>query len=216
MKKLVFILIVGFALLLVAAPVYSQQASSEKDPRFVIKTNPLAALGGPLFVLWIVPITSEYKVYFEARTTEKQSIQVGLGYLGSSPIVASIGDLGGDTTVHSSGFRGQLWYKFFLTQDKAPGGFYLGPHVSYAFAKMKNSVDPDIYFGATKLNIECVFGYQVITKGGFALDIFTGLGLKNKTFDTSHMGTNETFGDWKLNNKFTVSVPLNFSFGYAF
>jgi hypothetical protein len=216
MKKLMFILIIGFALLFIASPGFSQQANSEKDIRFTIKTNPLSALGGPLFVLWIVPITSEYKVYFEARTTVKQSVQIGLGYLGSSPLVASIGDIGGDTTVNSSGFRGQLWYKFFMTQDKAPAGFYIGPHVSYAFAKMKNSVDPDIYFGATKLNVECVFGYQVITKGGFALDIFTGLGLKHKTYDTSHMGTSETFGDWELNDKFTVSVPFNFSFGYAF
>jgi len=216
MKKLTVILIIGFAALLFASPGYSQQANSGKDIRFTIKTNPLSALGGPLFVLWVVPITAEYKVLFEAKTTQRQSIQVGLGYLGSSPFVANVGDLGGDTTVYSTGFRGQLWYKFFLTEDKAPGGFYLGPHVSYAFAKMKNSANSDQYFGATKLNIEGVFGYQVITKGGFALDIFTGLGLKSKTFDTSHLGTNDTFGDWKLNNKFTVSVPFAFSFGYAF
>ena len=216
MKNVKYLLIIGIIFLLVDSPAISQDNIPVKDFRFTIKTNPISALGGPLFVLWIVPITSEYKAYFEAKTTEKQSIQVGLGYLGSSPLVSNIGDLGGDTTVNSSGFHGQLWYKFFLTQDNAPRGFYIGPHVSYAFAKMKNSIDPDIYFGATKLNIHCAFGYQVITKGGFALDIFTGLGLKQKTFDTSHLGTNDTFNDWKLNNKFTVSVPFSFSFGYAF
>jgi len=216
MKKLVNILIVGFAFLMIASPVSAQDSGSAKDVRFTIKTNPLSALGGPLFVLWVVPITAEYKVYFEARTLASQSVQIGLGYLGSSPLVVSMGDLGGDTTISSSGIHAQLWYKFFITGDNAPGGFYVGPHISYATAKLKNNKIPDEFFKASKLNINFAFGYQVITKGGFALDIYTGLGIKNKKFDTSSLSTNKTFSDWKLNNKTSIGVPFGFSFGYAF
>jgi hypothetical protein len=61
-----------------------------------------------------------------------------------------------------------------------------------------------------------VFGYQVITKGGFALDIFTGLGLKNRKYDTSDFATNQTFEDLDFDSKSGVSVPLGLSFGYAF
>jgi hypothetical protein len=216
MKKAKFLLIIGLAFLFTGSPVLAQQSTADKDFRFTIKTNPLSALGGPLFVAWIIPLTAEYKVYFEAQTTAKQSIQIGLGYLGSSPLVASIADIGGDTSIVASGFRGQLWYKFFMTADNTPSGFYIGPHFSFATAKLKNSVEPDKFFKATKLNVDVVFGYQIITKGGFALDIYTGLGLKNKTFDTSSFEMNETFNDWKLFNKTTIGIPFGVSFGYAF
>jgi hypothetical protein len=215
MKKLTYVLIIGFATLIIGTRGYSQDAANQKDFKFTVKTNPLSALGGPLWVT-IIPITAEYKVLFEAQTTKKQSIQIGLGYLGSSPLVASIGDLDGDTSIFSTGFHGQLWYKFFLTSDNAPGGFYIGPHVSYASAKLKNSIEKDNYFKATKLNINVVFGYQIISKGGFALDIYTGLGFKNKKYDLSSIGGSTTLSDLELDNKSGVSVPFAFSFGYAF
>jgi hypothetical protein len=216
MKRAKYFIIIGLALLFTGSPVVAQQTTAEKDFKFTVKTNPLSAMGGPLFVAWVVPITAEYKVYFEAQTTQKQSIQIGLGYLGSSPLVASIGDLGGDTSIVANGLRGQLWYKFFLTSDKAPAGFYIGPHFSYASAKLKNNKIPDEYFKATKMNIDVLFGYQIVSKGGFAIDFYTGLGLKHKTFNTSDFTTNQNFEDWKLNDKTTIGVPLGFSFGYAF
>jgi hypothetical protein len=216
MKKAKYLLIIGLVFLFTGSPVLAQQSDSGKDFKFTIKTNPLSAMGGPLVVLWVVPLTAEYKVYFEAQTTAKQSVQIGLGYLGSSPLIASLGDLGGDTSIVASGFRGQLWYKFFLTSDKAPAGFYIGPHFSYATAKLKNSAEPDKFFRASKLNVDVIFGYQIISKGGFALDIYTGLGLKSKRYDTSEFAMNDTFDDWKLFNKTTIGVPFGFSFGYAF
>jgi hypothetical protein len=212
MKRVKFFLIIGIVFLLAAPKALSQDNANGKDIRFTIKTNPLSAMGGPLFIAWIVPLTSEYKVYFEAKTTPKQSIQIGVGYLGSSPLVAAIGNLGNDTTVISSGYHVQLWYKFFMTGDKAPGGFYIAPHVSYAAARVKNNKEPDKYFDASKLTVTCDLGYQIITKGHFALDIFTGLGVKKKDYNVNGF----ELSDWKLLDKFTVSVPLGFSFGYAF
>jgi hypothetical protein len=218
MKKLTFLLLTGLVIL-VSGNNASAQDTGEKDFRFTVKTNPLSVLGGPLYAAWIVPLTNEYKVYFEAQTMQKQSIQIGLGYLGTSPVIQTLinmADAETDTTVTSGGFHGQIWYKFFLTGDDAPAGFYLGPHFSYAWAKMKNNYDDSQYVTASKMNIHCVFGYQVITKGGFALDIYTGLGVKNKAYETPGGEMEEWLDDLNLTNKFTVSVPLGFTFGYAF
>jgi hypothetical protein len=219
MKKVTYLLLIGLVILFSGNRAQAQDSSSDKDFRFTVKTNPLTILGGPLYALWIIPLTNEYKVVFEAQTTSKQSVQIGLGYLGTSPLIQTfqnMRDVSNDTTVNSSGFHGQLWYKFFLTGDDAPSGFYLGPHVSYAWAKMKNTADHSQYVTASKLNIHLAMGYQVITKGGFALDIFTGLGVKNKTFDSPGGDLEDWTDALSLTNKFTVSVPFGFTFGYAF
>lgn len=218
MKKVFYVLVTGLVLLLSGSRTFAQEASSGKDFRFTIKTNPLTVLGGPLYAMWIIPLTNEYKVNFEAQTMSKQSIQIGLGYLGTSPLIQTFQDMkvDNDTTVKSGGFHGQLWYKFFITGDDAPSGFYIGPHFSYAWAKMKSSADDSQYITASKLNIHCAFGYQVITKGGFALDIYTGLGVKNKTFESPGTELDDWADQLNLTNKFNVSVPFGFTFGYAF
>jgi hypothetical protein len=81
---------------------------------------------------------------------------------------------------------------------------------------MKNSYNDDEYITAGKLKIHIALGYQIISQGGFALDIFTGVGIKNKTFDSPGSEMDDFLGDLKLTNKFTVSVPLGLTFGYAF
>ncbi|MBN1108046.1 MAG: hypothetical protein JXR66_03560 [Bacteroidales bacterium] len=219
MKKTIFALITGVAIMISGSHASAQGSSTGDDFRFTVKTNPLSILGGPIYALWIVPLTNEYKLSFEAQTFGKQSVQVGVGYLGTSPLISTIMDMSdadSDTTLKSGGFHGQLWYKFFLTDDDAPSGFYVGPHVSYAWAKMKNSADDNEYITAAKLNIHLALGYQIISKGGFALDIFTGVGIKNKSYDSPGMEMDEFLDDLNLTNKFTVSVPLGLTFGYAF
>jgi hypothetical protein len=217
MKKLTCLLVLALVIIMSGNRTFAQGSESDKDFRFTVKTNPLSVLGGPLYA-WIVPLTNEYKVYFEAQTMSKQSVQIGLGYLGTSPLIRTFLDIAEtqtDTTLISGGFHGQLWYKFFLTGDDAPAGFYIGPHFSYAWAKMKNSHDNSQYLVASKMNIHVALGYQVISKGGFALDIYSGFGVKNKSFETPE-GDIEWLDDLNLINKFTVSVPFGFTFGYAF
>lgn len=219
MKKLTCLLVLVLVIIMSGNRTFAQGSESDKDFRFTVKTNPLSVLGGPLYALWIIPLTNEYKVSFEAQTMSKQSIQIGLGYLGTSPLIRTFQDMAesaSDTTVTSGGFHGQLWYKFFLTGDDAPAGFYVGPHFSYAWAKMKNSHDNSQYVTASKMNIHLALGYQVISKGGFALDIYTGFGVKNKTYETPDGEMEGWLDDLNLINKFAVSVPLGFTFGYAF
>jgi len=216
MKKIAGIVFFAFLLSVFGLQTNGQDASSAKDFKFNIKTNPLNALGGTLYFAWIVPLTSEYKLNFEARTFEKQSVQVSGAFLGSSPLISALGDLDSDTSIVSRGFRVQAWYKFFLTGDPAPNGFYVGPHFSFASARVMNGKIHDNYIGASKLQAHVALGYQLITKGGFALDIFTGIGIKNKSYDFSSEGTDNFFEDLELTDKFTVSIPFGFSFGYAF
>ena len=187
------------------------RAQEGKDYRFTIKTNPMAALGGPIFIVFI-PITGEYKVLFEARTFEKQSLEVGASYLGPS-LLLNLDEIADSTSnIKTSGFRIQAAYKIFLTQTSAPNGFFVGPHISYATATIKNKDNPADYIDATKINFNIIFGYQLITSGGFTLNIYTGLGYKLRDYD---IPTDSDF-DFDTINKSAPSVPFGVSFGFAF
>ncbi len=66
---------------------------------------------------------------------------------------------------------------------------------------------------AAKLNIHGVLGYQLITRGGFVLDIFTGLGFRDMTWDYAQEGSTDLdFGE----GQGRVNVTFGLSFGYAF
>jgi hypothetical protein len=217
MKKAAFLLIISLAILFLASPVSAQGTGGEKDFRFTVKTNPLSALGGP-FWLTVIPLTGEYKALFEAKVSEKSSLQVGAGYIGPS-VLLNLDNLSkeGETIsgVKTSGFRVQGMYKFFISRDlPAPEGFYLGPHISYATAQIKNKADDTQNLKGTKLNINGVFGYQMITSGGFTLDVFTGMGFVSRKWEIS--GTTWDDSQNAFKDRASVSVPFGFTFGYAF
>lgn len=215
MKKTGLLIIIGLALVLTASPVLAQGSADEREYNYVIKTNPLAALGGPFWAL-IIPVTGEYKVLFEAAVAPKASILLGASYVGPS-ILLNLDELTSDdeeiSGIKTSGFRVQGMFKYFLSRDlSAPEGFYLGPHVSFATATIKNKDNPENYIKAQKININGVIGYQLITSGGFALDIFTGVGYVSRDWDI----TGSDFDTDVFKNKNTVTIPFGVSFGYAF
>lgn len=86
MKELRIVLTFGLILLFGAHNLSAQKSEGEKDFRFTIKTNPLSALGGPFWIV-VVPLTGEYKVFFEAKVSDKSSIQAGAGYIGPSVLL---------------------------------------------------------------------------------------------------------------------------------
>jgi len=192
-------------------------ASAQDGPRFTVKTNPLAALAGPLWIT-IVPITGEYKVLFEAKTLPKQSITIGASYLGPS-LLLNLDNLTSSDTISgikTSGFRIQGMYKLFLTRElEAPEGLYVGPHFSYATATITNKDNTDDKFIASKLNINGVIGYQLITEGGFALDLYTGLGFKTRKYEIEG-ASEDIFGEIDFTDKNQAAVAFGFSFGYSF
>ncbi len=215
MKKLKSILIAICALMLIIPVTQAQESGF--SPTMVVKTNPLAALGGPMFIT-IIPITGEYKALFEIRTAPKQSVTLGASFLGPSLLInldQLAADDDGISQLNTSGFRGQVWYKFYIGRDtEAPKGFYVGPHFSYASANLiVNDVDEN-KLGIQKINFNGVLGYQIISDGGFALDIFTGLGAKNIKYTTG--GESGDLIDAELEDKFTPAVVFGLNFGYAF
>jgi hypothetical protein len=209
-KIVVFVLLIAFI-------VPRSFGQDEKEFKFTIKTNPLAALGGPMWII-IFPITGEYRLLFEAKTMEKQSVQVGASYLGPSLLInldkISASDSSEISGINTSGFRGQLMYKFFLSRDlSAPEGFYVGPHFSYATASIVNKDNKSDKVTATKININGILGYQLITAGGFTLDVYSGLGFRIKKWSyPSGIDTDFDFGT----SKNTPMVTFGLNFGYAF
>jgi hypothetical protein len=213
MKTISTIIVAALAMLLLSAPAIAQD---EREVKMTIKTNPLSALGGPFWVV-VVPVTGEYKVLFEMKTTEKTSLQFGASYIGPS-LLLNLDDLTNDNQevsgIKTSGFKVQGMFKYFLSRDlAAPEGFYIGPHASFATAKIKSVDEPLDFVTGTKVNVNGVIGYQMITSGGFTLDIFTGLGFVTRKYEASGEG-GEIFdlgGD-----KSRVNVPFGLSFGFAF
>ncbi len=213
MNKVIKVLLLIALMLLMVKPATAQEKENYK---YTVKTNPLTALGGPFWVV-VVPVTGEYKIQFEMATGQKQSLQVGLSYIGPSLLLnldEITGDAGDISGVNTSGFRTTGMYKFFISRDLiAPAGFYISPYFSYASAKIENRDDANDYVKGTKMNFAGVFGYQMITSGGFSMDIFIGLGLADKKWEYSDP-VDQTFD--LGNSKTSPNVPLGFSFGYAF
>jgi hypothetical protein len=217
MKAIKSLLIIAALILVTSQGIFSQDVKGEGDYRFTVKTNPLSALGGPFWVV-VVPITGEYKALFEAAIGDKSSVQFGAGYIGPS-LILNLDELsaeGGEVTgIKTSGVRVNGMFKHFISRDlKAPEGFYVGPHVSYATATLKSKDNSDDKIGATKLNINAVIGYQMITSGGFTLDIFTGMGFASKKWEISS-ATSE-FDTELFKDKSSVGIPFGVTFGYAF
>ena len=84
-----------------------------------------------------------------------------------------------------TGYRIQLSYKYFFDlgygHDKAPEGFYVGPHFSYSHARITTKYlnTKDDYISATHINYDFIAGYQVILRCGIAFDVYMGGGYKD-------------------------------------
>jgi len=217
MKKTILISLVVMCLLIGTGQIYSQETSSPtREYKFTVKTNPLAALGGPFWVI-VIPVTGEYKAYFETKVSNKTAFQIGASYIGPS-VLLNLDEITKEedgeeiTGVKTSGYRIQGTFKFFISRDlNAPEGFYLAPNISYATASIKNKAHPDDKISGTKVNINGLIGYQMITSGGFTLDVFTGLGFVSRKYEVTGDFDPEDF-----KTKSTISVPFGLAFGYAF
>lgn len=214
MKKLLSLLMIITALAVVSPQIQAQESSF--SPKMVIKTNPLSALGGPFWFI-IVPLTGEYKVLLEAKTLPKQSVTFGISYIGPSLLLNldDITDNGVDISgVNTGGYKVQGMYKFYLNRDSdAIEGLYMAPHVAFATASITSKDNPEDVLTGAKLNVHGLIGYQLISEGGFALDIYTGLGFRTLAWDLQGNSNNifDIGGD-----RTGATVPFGVSFGYAF
>jgi len=184
----------------------------------IIKTNLLPAFWGP------IPFSSEYRLITELHTGKKQSIQIGGSYLGKSLLLLLFEDSlqkQGIQKIIIRGYRFQCAYKFYLSAaDYTYKRWYLAPYISYSSAKISDrqaQINFD-YLQITHFNINILLGYQKIFNDFIVLDVFTGLGYKNNTWDDHKTKTNyssiniDELGIYSSNFKFT----LGFNIGIAF
>ncbi|HET6245120.1 MAG: hypothetical protein H0V01_14130 [Bacteroidetes bacterium] len=185
----------------------------------VFKTNPLPILWGPVY------FTSEYRIVNEFVVGPNQSSQIGISFLGKSPIFTLIDNAmsqNGTLKIMVRGIRVQLSHRFYLNRKDtyAPEGFYLGPLFSYSTARFTNKHLNiyNVYIRSTHINLNMIGGYQLILPGDFVIDMFSGFGYKENTWEEHTPPTitpinTDDFGP-SYNSNF--KIILGFNIGKAF
>ncbi|MBL4576988.1 MAG: hypothetical protein JKX74_00870 [Flavobacteriales bacterium] len=192
-----------------------QRASEEYPVEYegVLKTNPLSMLWGS------IPLTAEFMVLYEFVTAPQQASQVGISYIGKSPVLKAFEDTVPDLNLLTiSGVRLQLSHRFYFLKsyDFAPRGLYLSPHISYATAKVstKHFSSQDVFVRINQFNLNTLLGWQWIYKRGHTLDVFGGLGYKDNFWEIHDAQNtislaNDDMGKW-------YTGPVKLSFGFYF
>lgn len=117
---------------------YGAQAQSQ-----LIKTSPGALAFGV------------FNACYEKTTGEKTSFQ-----LTASAFFSGLEDINGENV---SAFGVGLGYRFYITNQGAPRGFYVMPQAGYSFGS-----------GNSSIGIGADLGYQWVWDSGFALDVAVG------------------------------------------
>jgi hypothetical protein len=151
------------------------------NPPLVLKTSPTAFFWGGTF-----PFTSEYRLMAEISSGKRQSEQLGVSYLGTNFFTNQILKAAGaprNYLYKSEGWRVQFAHKFFWIGRRhyAPFGFYFGPMISYANARVSLGRDRfyrDVYFDIRHFNINGIIGIQAGKVNRVTFDIYVGLGYK--------------------------------------
>ncbi len=236
----VAVLLGGNSVVLGQEPDYRKEPRNEEVPdpsefkTIGLKTNPISILGGPIWVNLFIPVTGEYRIAAEAVASPHSTVEVGVSYLGPSPIVnledqmermASQQSL--DISVNIKGFRLQGRYKWFylsyFSDDRPPKGLYVAPNLSFARAHLElkeqgvqNPATATLQFD--KWNLQLLTGYQMVAEGGFTFDPFAGLGYG--VYDISGTSNNGAAGartvQEDLDQVNGVTARIGFNVGYFF
>lgn len=165
-----------------------QDLVNPQSPNWVVKTNPLRYFWGAL------PFTSEYRLNVETVRSRYQSTELGISYLGESPILKTAVDsfnsqLNGNygkIDIQVRGARLQLTHKFYIKglnpgltiSSYAPNGYYIAPHASVGYAEFSVNDAPVPFMEMTHMNINLLFGRQMFFWNSIAFDAFIGGGYK--------------------------------------
>ncbi|MCE9538067.1 MAG: hypothetical protein K8R85_02460 [Bacteroidetes bacterium] len=189
-------------------------------PPLILKTNPLAILWGP------IPFTAEYRLVAEVTTGRKQSSQIGISFLTTSPLWKTFEAAANIPTKYhfiARGWRIQVSHKFFLIGSKkyAPFGFYISPNVSYTNAHISIGLQRyyrQNYLDFRHFNANILVGMQIGKNSRFTMDIFGGMGYKKNTV-LFHANSfvilpydMEEFGKFYNSN---LKLVFGINFGYA-
>jgi hypothetical protein len=157
--------------------------SSYVPQPLILKTNPMAILWGP------IPFTAEYRMVAEITTGRKRSAQIGISYLGKSPIWSMAENYAHTPTDYQlkvNGYRIQVSQKFYLISRRryAPFGFYISPNVSYSNAHIAIGLQrhySQTYFDFQHFSANLLMGVQMGRRTRITMDVFWGLGYKKNT-----------------------------------
>jgi len=185
----------------------------------ILKTNPLAILWGP------IPFTAEYRLVAEITTGRRQSSQIGISYLTTSPVwklIETAAKIPSKYHLKIKGWRIQVAHKFYLIGRKkyAPFGFYISPNISYSNAQISIGLQRyyrQNYLDFRHFNASILVGVQMGRNSRFTMDIFSGLGYKKNTVLFHASSTliipydTEDFGDFYNSN---IKLVFGINFGY--
>ena len=193
-----------------------QRASEEYPVEYegVLKTNPLSMLWGS------IPLTAEFMVLYEFVTAPQQASQVGISYIGKSPVLKAFEDTVPDLKLLTiSGVRLQLSHRFYFWEsyDFAPRGLYLSPHISYATAKVstKHFNSQDVFVRINQFNLNALIGWQWIYNRDYTLEVFSGLGYKDNFWEIHDAQNTISLANDDLGKWYTGSVKLSFGFYFG-
>ena len=183
----------------------------------IIKFNPIPILWGPLLY------TGEYRLLTEFTTSKRQSTQIGFGYLGKSLIYKlmedSLGGIFGPQKTIIKGFRVQASHRFFPSRKRySPQGFYISPHISYAYAKLTTPYFQanNIYIGESNFNVNLLVGVQFFIARTVSVDFFGGFGYKELKFWQQYQNKPRAYFDpfdgqrSLYNSNFKFNLGMNF------
>jgi hypothetical protein len=192
----------------------------------VVKTNPAVILWGPIF------FTSEFRLLNEFSVAPQQGTQIGISYLGKSPLWNFFNQLGNQPSNNNfivRGFRFQVTHRFYLNKIMydhglspkryAPEGFYVGPLFSYSTAKFTTKYlnQIGVYQRGIQMNLNMVAGFQTIVYNRLTFDMFAGLGYKeNSWYITNRTSTTpirmDINGAYYSNLKLILGTNIGFAF----
>lgn len=157
----------------------------------VIKTGLFAPLWGP------IPLTSEYRLVYEAPTSTHTSIQIGASYLGKIfwawPLIIDSLKQNNPiaTQITIKGFRAQFAFKYYPAKNQmAPEGMYIAPFLSYSSVKFGSTFTNlyQSYISAVYMNANLIMGYQFFYKNELAIDFYFGMGYRKNSWIAYQFG----------------------------
>jgi hypothetical protein len=161
----------------------------------VIKTSPI-----PMLIMGQIPWCDELRFTYERVLTNHHSIEVGASYNYPNLILMAVSSMDtGSTKLSDFSFRGArviLGYRYYpLKRPKkkeAPAGLFVGPYLSYNFVKIKEKGGNGSSESLHYFNASIIAGYQIVSKKGFAIEFFTGLGYRDNFITNYDARTNRT------------------------
>lgn len=170
MKK-TFTFILALLLAFTAMKAQDAAAGGGGDQRFAIKINPLS-----IFVL-------TGNIQAEAAISDRMSVQ--LGVFGTSLTLGASGnDASGRVGYNLFGITPEV--RFYLLKSKnAPRGLYAAPFARFQTGKVfatstvfdpttNSNISADVTSRLLSFGGGATIGYQLVTRGGFVFDVFTG------------------------------------------